>query len=71
MRDVLKNACGLPVDTKVMQINFRGAYVHLFPLAASSGHPRRRVASFTGYMQHCDGYRSLEYMLNDFVLIKP
>lgn len=45
MRDVLKNACGLPVDTKVMQINFRGAYVHLFPLAASSGHPRRRVTT--------------------------
>ena len=32
---------------------------------------RPRVASFTGYMQHCDGYRSLEYMLDDFVLIKP
>ena len=45
MRDVLKNACGLPVDTKVMQVNFRGAYVHLFPLAASSGHPRRRVTT--------------------------
>lgn len=29
MRDVLKNACGLPVDAKVMQIDFCGADVHV------------------------------------------
>lgn len=29
MRDVLKNACGFPVDTEVMQIDFCGANVHV------------------------------------------
>lgn len=29
MRDVLKNVCGLPVDAKVMQIDFCGADVHV------------------------------------------
>ena len=32
---------------------------------------RPRVASFTGYMKHCDGYQSLEHMLDEFVLIRP
>ena len=29
MRDVLKNACGLPVDAKVVQIDLSGADVHV------------------------------------------
>ena len=29
MRDVLKNACGFPVDTKVMQIDLSGADIHV------------------------------------------
>ncbi len=29
MRDVLKNARGFPVDTKVMQIDLSGADVHV------------------------------------------
>jgi hypothetical protein len=29
-----------------------------------------RVASFVGYMRHCDGWRSLEALLEDFVLTK-
>lgn len=32
---------------------------------------RPRVASFTGYMKHCDGYKTLEHILGEFVLIKP
>ncbi len=31
---------------------------------------RPRVASFVGYMRHCDGWRSLEALLEDFVLTK-
>lgn len=31
---------------------------------------RPRVASFTGYMQHCDGHTTLEKMLEDFVLVR-
>ncbi|MBQ9452497.1 MAG: group II intron reverse transcriptase domain-containing protein [Desulfovibrio sp.] len=32
---------------------------------------RPRVASFTGYMQHCDGHVTLEHILERFVLQKP
>lgn len=32
---------------------------------------RARVASFTGYMRHCDGHRSTMAILGDFVLGKP
>lgn len=29
MRDAFKNACGFPVDLQIMQIDFRGADVHM------------------------------------------
>ena len=29
-----------------------------------------RVASFTGYMQHCDGYQTLDKILDRFVLVR-
>ena len=29
-----------------------------------------RVASFTGYMQHCDGYQTLDRILDRFVLLR-
>lgn len=32
---------------------------------------RPRVVSFTGYMAHCNGYRSLEAILREFVLVRP
>ena len=31
---------------------------------------RPRVASFTGYMSHCDGYETLEHILNTLVLVR-
>jgi len=32
---------------------------------------RSRVASFTGYMRHCDGHRTLNAILDRFVLARP
>lgn len=32
---------------------------------------RPRVASFAGYVAHCDGYRTAEAILRDFTLIRP
>lgn len=31
---------------------------------------RPRIASFTGYMQHCDGFTTLENILENFVLVR-
>lgn len=31
---------------------------------------RSRVVSFTGYMQHCDGYKTLEHILARLVLTR-